>query len=233
MVREVVSALPSGRLGCLPLTRRVKRGQSNVPPLRVPLQGHQLVYQSLHRIYGCRHGLPGLRASGKGDYVVGGGAKSLSYLVEKLEEAIEEEEYGVAAELRDEIERRRQDNRLAVEEANEKFYQAFRTGNLLLMSQIWGTGAHIQCIHPAAECIANREQVMNSWKIILGSGQKMQIDLEDVRIYATDTEAFVTLIEVVNTDDSKGRVAATNIFEKQKGSWKLVHHHGSPVPRRI
>jgi hypothetical protein len=62
------------------------------------------VYQSLHRIYGCRHGLPGLRASGKGDYVVGGGAKSLSYLVEKLEEAIEEEEYEVAAELRDEIE---------------------------------------------------------------------------------------------------------------------------------
>jgi len=127
--------------------------------------------------------------------------------------------------------RRRQDSRLAVEEANEKFYQAFRTGNLQLMSQIWGSGAHIQCIHPAAECIANREQVLNSWKIILAGGQKMQIDLEDVRIYATDTEGFVTLIEVVNTDDSRGRVAATNIFEKQKGVWKIVHHHGSPVPR--
>ena len=99
MVCDVVSALPRGRLGCLQLTRMVKRGQSKVPPLRVPL-----VYQRFHRNYDHCHGLMGLRASGKGDKVVDDGAKSLSYLVEKLEEAIEEEEYEVAAELRDEIE---------------------------------------------------------------------------------------------------------------------------------
>lgn len=27
------------------------------------------------------------------------------------------------------------------------------------------------------------------------------------------------------------RIAATNVFEKQGGAWKLVHHHGSPAPR--
>lgn len=27
------------------------------------------------------------------------------------------------------------------------------------------------------------------------------------------------------------RIAATNVFEKQGGVWKLVHHHGSPAPR--
>lgn len=27
----------------------------------------------------------------------------------------------------------------------------------------------------------------------------------------------------------KCRIAATNVFEKQGGAWKLVHHHGSPA----
>ncbi|KAK9799365.1 hypothetical protein WJX73_002505 [Symbiochloris irregularis] len=31
--------------------------------------------------------------------------------------------------------------------------------------------------------------------------------------------------------DARGRVAATNIFEKQDGQWRLIHHHGSEVPR--
>lgn len=26
-------------------------------------------------------------------------------------------------------------------------------------------------------------------------------------------------------------IAATNVFEKQDGKWKLVHHHGSPAAK--
>ena len=36
--------------------------------------------------------------------------------------------------------RRRFDNRLAVEEANDKFYAAFTSGSLLAMAEIWGRG---------------------------------------------------------------------------------------------
>lgn len=28
------------------------------------------------------------------------------------------------------------------------------------------------------------------------------------------------------------RTAATNVFEKQGDVWKIVHHHGGPVPTR-
>lgn len=156
---------------------------------------------------------------------------SLQQLMSELDRAIDNEEYELAATLRDEIQTKRQDNRIAIEEANERFYEAFRNGNYAAMSQIWGTGQHVQCIHPAAECIAGREDVMTSWKLILSSG-RMNINLEDVRIYATDTEGYVTLVEVVDAEDSQGRIIATNIFERQKGSWKIVHHHGGPVPSR-
>ena len=160
-----------------------------------------------------------------------GSEVSLQQLLSELDRAIDNEEYELAATLRDEIQTKRQDNRIAVEEANERFYEAFRNGNYAAMSQIWGTGQHVQCIHPAAECIAGREDVMMSWKLILSSG-RMNINLEDVRIYATDTEGYVTLVEVVDAEDSQGRIIATNIFERQQGSWKIVHHHGGPVPSR-
>ena len=26
------------------------------------------------------------------------------------------------------------------------------------------------------------------------------------------------------------RVVATNVFEKQHGQWKIIHHHASPAP---
>lgn len=155
----------------------------------------------------------------------------LQQLISDLDKAIDNEEYELAASLRDEIQAKRQDNRIGVEEANERFYDAFRNGNYVAMSQIWGSGEHVQCIHPAAECIAGRNDVMTSWKLILSSG-RMNIQLEDVRIYATDTQGYVTLVEVVDAEDSQGRIIATNIFEKQQGFWKIVHHHGGPVPSR-
>ena len=113
-----------------------------------------------------------------------------------------------------------------LEEANERFYRAFRNGDYVAMSKIWGTGEHVQCIHPVANCIAGREDVLKSWQLILGGG-RLDIELEDVRVYATgDSMGYVTAVEVVNTDDSKGRIVATNVFERQGSEWKIVLHQG-------
>jgi hypothetical protein len=143
-----------------------------------------------------------------------------------LERAIDDEEYEVAASIRDRIARRRQDCRAVLEEANERFYSAFRNGDYVAMSKIWGTGEHVQCIHPVANCIAGREDVLKSWQLILGGG-RLDIELEDVRVYATgDSMGYVTAVEVVNTDDSKGRIVATNVFERQGSEWKIVLHQG-------
>lgn len=43
-------------------------------------------------------------------------------------------------------------------------------------------------------------------------------------------QAYVTCIEIVQAGGSKGRILATNVFEKQDGVWKIVHHHGSVPP---
>ncbi|CAL8464307.1 g3842 [Coccomyxa elongata] len=146
-----------------------------------------------------------------------------------LEDAVRQEDYQAAARLRDELTRRQSDNRSMVEEANRRFYDAFQRNDFKAMDDIWGQGEPVQCIHPAAACIAGRQNVMESWRVIL-RGAPMSISLEDVRIFVSDSMAFVTCIEVMDAGDSRGRTAATNVFEKQNGRWVLIHHHGSPTP---
>ncbi|KAL4423514.1 hypothetical protein ABPG77_003647 [Micractinium sp. CCAP 211/92] len=165
---------------------------------------------------------------GLSDEVLYGDSIPLSRLQAQLEAAIEAEDYDEAAQLRDVLQRRRFDARLAVEEANDRFYKAFQSGSLAAMADVWGKGEHVQCIHPLGNCIAGRQAVMDSWKAILGAG-RLRISVEDVRVFAGDSQAFVTCVEITESSEGRGRIAATNVFEKQGGAWKLVHHHGSPA----
>jgi len=50
-------------------------------------------------------------------------------------------------------------------------------------------------------------QVMDSWRNVLSNirPKAFTIDLEDVRIYASDNHAYVTCIEIINADENKGR----------------------------
>lgn len=43
-------------------------------------------------------------------------------------------------------------------------------------------------------------------------------------------QAFVTCQEVVRAGGTMGRILATNVFERQGGAWKIVHHQGSIPP---
>lgn len=49
---------------------------------------------------------------------------------------------------------------------------------------------------------------------------------------AGDDLGYVTCVEVIDTDDSVGRICATNVFEKQDGKWVITMHHGSAAPRK-
>lgn len=73
---------------------------------------------------------------------------------------------------------------------------------------------------------------MDSWKVVLAGAKRgmLKVSISDVRTVASDTQAFVTCLETVDAGDSRGRVIATNCFEKQDGQWKIVHHHGSGTP---
>ncbi|KAL0049882.1 hypothetical protein WJX82_011628 [Trebouxia sp. C0006] len=153
---------------------------------------------------------------------------TLTSLQAELETAVSAEDYQRAATLRDEVTKLQQDCTAAVTEANRRFYAAFEHCNLQAMKEIWGNGDQVQCLHPAANCIEGREDVLESWRLVLRGD--FQIRLENVRVHATQTSGYVTCVEVMNAGNATGRTVATNIFEKQNGRWKLVLHQGGPLP---
>lgn len=157
---------------------------------------------------------------------------TLAQLRKELDTAVKQEDYALAANLRDTLQQRQTDARLAIEDANERFYAAFRSGNIKEMDKVWGKGDHVQIVHPGSACIAGRELVMESWAAILRGVRPnaFKIGLEDVRVFAlSDSQGLVTCLEVMDADDSRGRAVATNLFELQEGKWVMTHHHGSPL----
>ena len=58
-------------------------------------------------------------------------------------------------------------------------------------------------------------QVLSSWRMVLRG--EFSIHLEDLRIYATDRDAFVTCVEVINAEGSVGRSASQ---VKHRAAWR-------------
>ncbi|GFH05787.1 UVR domain-containing protein [Haematococcus lacustris] len=138
-------------------------------------------------------------------------SSSIRDLRAQLEAALAREEYKDAARLRDAIQLKTMDAKLAVEEANG-----------------YERDLGLRRSHPSYPSLG----INHCWA---GGGVRpraFNITLEDVRIYADEAHAFVTCVEVINADDSQGRITATNIFEKQDGKWKITLHHGSEAPLR-
>ncbi|MCO5570361.1 hypothetical protein L7F22_024081 [Adiantum nelumboides] len=150
----------------------------------------------------------------------------------KLRDAVESENYTKAAELRDLLRALQDDNRAGVRAANAKFYKAFETGNLKVMRDIWSRGDSAHCIHPGAGRISGYDMVIASWELMLGpdTSLPLKIELHNVDVQVKGNMGYVTCLEVVRTSGSSwGKQLATNIFEKQNGTWYLCMHHASHI----
>ena len=71
-----------------------------------------------------------------------------------------------------------------------------------------------------------RQTVMASWRAIFGSPEPPRIEMTDANAVVLGGAAFVTCIEHL----ADGTIAATNVFVEEQGRWRMVHHHGGPMP---
>ena len=156
------------------------------------------------------------------------GLDEVSRLRAAMDQAIEEEDYETAASIRDQVKKLTDLEQVQVAEANQRFYDAFESGSTAEMARVWGQGDHCRVIHPGLGCIMGRDQVMISWKqIFTVGGYKIEVGDVEVHTLLGGRSAMVTCVEYVDSGSTKGKIAATNVFEKQGGQWKIVHHHGS------
>jgi hypothetical protein len=116
------------------------------------------------------------------------------------------------------------DDEAALLAANDKFYAAFSTGDQRAMEAIWSQHHAVACIHPGWGALEGREAVIASWRAILDDGGA-PVQASDASAYPMGDAGFVVCRESL-----QGVVlAATNVFVRERGEWKIVHHQASPI----
>jgi ketosteroid isomerase-like protein len=110
-------------------------------------------------------------------------------------------------------------------EANEAFYRAFARRDAGAMERLWAERHPVACVHPGWDVLDGREEVLGSWRSILGSGSAPRISCSLAQARLLGETALVTCHELLEG----GRMAATNVFVREGGRWRLVHHQASPI----
>jgi ketosteroid isomerase-like protein len=117
------------------------------------------------------------------------------------------------------------DGELEVLEANQAFYQAFSAQDADAVDALWARRAPVACIHPGWDALDGRDEVVGSFRAIIESGGAPQVRSTRAQARMLGEVAFVTCHEVV----PGGRLVATNLFVKEDGAWRLVHHQATPL----
>lgn len=108
--------------------------------------------------------------------------------------------------------------------ANEAFYLSFAGGDTEAMDRLWARSAAVSCIHPGWEALHGRVPVMESWRAIMQAGSP-QIRCRDPEVALYGDVATVICFE----DVQGGFLIATNVFVREGGSWRMVHHQAGPT----
>ena len=112
--------------------------------------------------------------------------------------------------------------------ANATFYAAFSRRDPSLMDQIWAREAPVACLHPGWEPLLGRDAVLQSWRGILLGGGAPAIRCERATAHVLGDSAYVICVEQVPA----GQLIATNVFVRERGEWRMVHHQSAPMARR-
>jgi len=111
--------------------------------------------------------------------------------------------------------------------ANDRFYSAFAAKDAEAMAAVWARRAPVACIHPGWQPLHGRDAVLASWRSILSGAGAPPITCVDAVARVVGDTAFVVCIERIPAVE----LVATNLFVREDGEWKMVHHHASGMAR--
>ncbi len=108
--------------------------------------------------------------------------------------------------------------------ANAAYYRAFAEADYAAMTRVWGE-EHLSCIHPGWPALFGRRAILDSYKQILRNPEQERIEPRQETVIVAGDEARVLCVEFVGGS----ALAATNLFRRVDGAWRLTHHQASPI----
>ena len=93
------------------------------------------------------------------------------------------------------------------------------------MADVWAAEVPVTCIHPGWQAVDGREDVLDSWESILTGPNAPEISCRGAEARIYDNAATVICFEEI----AGNFLIATNIFVREQGRWKMVHHQAGPT----
>lgn len=117
--------------------------------------------------------------------------------------------------------------------ASDGFYTALNTmftGSVEPMNQVWSHADDVSQMGPFGERLVGWSAVGAEWKRTADLKLGGKVAAENVQVVAGTAMGFTVTEEVGQNMSADGkpvavRFRATNVFRKEGGSWKMVHHH--------
>lgn len=159
----------------------------------------------------------------------------LQSLRNELNEAINTQDFAKAASVRDAIRKLETSatDDVAIMLANDAFYDALRTCSVEKMMNIWMRNDGVSCTHPVSGLTSGFDDVIAGWQRVFTIARPKQAEVEIFALEAQRNLAWVICKQNVTCtrarDTFGGERIVTNLFQKEGGQWRLVHHHSSPV----
>ncbi len=113
----------------------------------------------------------------------------------------------------------------AVLAANAAYYFAFVSRDLRRMSDVWAEGDDTSCIHPGWPALIGRSVILDSYARILSNPNQDRIEHHQDAALLSGDDGRVLCIEIVGGM----ALAATNLFRRIDGAWRMIHHQASPI----
>ena len=124
-----------------------------------------------------------------------------------------------------------------VRQASDQFYAALNrvlNGDARPMIEVWPHNSDVTTMHPIGGREVGWEQVRVPWEQVAAISSGGQITLRDPLIRVVGDLAYQ-----IGTEASEGTLAGqqvsseqrvTNIYRREAGGWKMVHHHTDLSP---
>lgn len=118
------------------------------------------------------------------------------------------------------------------EHAEAAFYQALEKADLPAMLSVWAEDEDIVCIHPGGNRLVGIDAVRESWRQIFAPGPHMRFQLLDVHVQGGRMLSVHNLYERITLAGQARAhlVLATNVYVLTPSGWRMLMHHGSPLP---
>ena len=127
-----------------------------------------------------------------------------------------------------------------VHKASDQFYAALNSmanGDADPMEDIWSHDATVTALHPIGERTVGWDNVRESFQKVAQIASEGQIRLDDRIIQVIGDLAYEVGVERGQANFSGHQVTldnrVTNIYRREAGTWKIVHHHTDVSPAML